>query len=54
MVSDNHDNLPPPLPPSFPDRASFSLISLKASTKHFQENVELASEGRVILPRQEG
>lgn len=40
MVSDNHDNLPPP-PPSFPDRASFSLISLKASTKHFQENVEL-------------
>lgn len=48
MVSDNHDNAPPPRV------ALTGLASLKVSTKHFQENVELVSEGRIVLPRQEG
>lgn len=50
MVSDNHDNVPPP-----PPRVALTgLASLKVLTKHFQENVELVSEGRIVLPRQEG
>lgn len=42
-------HVPPP-----PRVALTGLASLKVSTKHFQENVELVSEGRIVLPRQEG
>ena len=49
------------LPPSYPGRANFSLISLKNSTNRLHENRELVSggettlvHGRVVSPRQVG